>query len=142
METLIGCSFRCYRPSEDTQSGNRPICPARNPGRAVASRPTHPVMSTSSPVGGSDRREYRNRMEAFAAAVVAIAIILGALLLVAFLVYCLVHIFTTERVPLLPRWLWAVAVVFVSPLGGLVYLLSQYLFTGSVRRRLAPGAVR
>jgi uncharacterized integral membrane protein len=87
-----------------------------------------------------DRGEYLSRMEAFAAAVVAIAIILGALLAVAFMVFCLVHIFTAGQVYFLPRWAWAVAVVFVNPLGGLVYLLSQLLRAGSLRRGMAHSA--
>jgi membrane protein implicated in regulation of membrane protease activity len=73
-------------------------------------------------------------MEGLAAAVVAIAILLGALLLVAFIVFCLVKINTADEVRFLPRWAWSVLVVCVSPLGGVVYLLSQRLRTHSPRR--------
>ena len=66
-------------------------------------------------------------MEGFAAAVVAIAILLGALLLVVFIVYCLVKINTADEVRFLPRWAWAVLVVCVSPFGGVAYLVSQHL---------------
>jgi len=73
-------------------------------------------------------------MEGLAAAVVAIAILLGALLLVAFIVFCLVKINTADEVRFLPRWAWSVLVVCVSPLGGVAYLLSQRLRTHSPRR--------
>ena len=73
-------------------------------------------------------------MEGLAAAVVAIAILLGALLLVAFIVFCLVKINTADEVRFLPRWAWSVLVVCVSPLGGVVYLLSQHRRTHSPRR--------
>lgn len=66
-------------------------------------------------------------MEALAAAVVAIAIMLGAVLLVAFIVFCLVRVSTAGDVRFLPRWAWAILVVCVSPLGGAAFLLSQRL---------------
>jgi hypothetical protein len=66
-------------------------------------------------------------MEAFAAAVAAIAIIVGGVLLVAFIFYCLVRISTAADVRLLPKWAWAVLVVCVNPLGGVAFLLSQHL---------------
>ena len=64
-------------------------------------------------------------MEEFAASVVLIAILLGVLLLIAFDVFCLVHLATADRVRFLPKLAWAVAIVCISPFGGLVYLLSQ-----------------
>jgi len=73
-------------------------------------------------------------MEGFAAAVVALAILLGALFLVAFIVFCLVKINTADEVRFLPRWAWALLVVCVSPLGGVVYLVSQHLRTRGPRR--------
>lgn len=66
-------------------------------------------------------------MEGFAAAVVAIAIIAGAVLLVAFIFYCLVRISNADEVRFLPKWAWAVIVVCVNPIGGLAFLLSQHL---------------
>ena len=65
-------------------------------------------------------------MEVLAASVVLIAIVLGVLLLVAFDVFCLVHLAATDRVRFLPKLVWAVAIVCVSPFGGLIYLLSQH----------------
>ena len=90
-------------------------------------------------------------MEGFAAAVVAIAIVLGAVLVVAFTLFCLVRISTDPEVPFLPTWAWGIAVVCVSPLGGLAYLLCRRLWTrgrspasnrgarGDVRRRIETG---
>jgi Phospholipase_D-nuclease N-terminal len=63
--------------------------------------------------------------EGLAASVMLIAILLGVLLLVGFDLFCLVHLATADRVRLLPKLAWAVAVVCISPFGGLVYLLSQ-----------------
>ena len=64
-------------------------------------------------------------MEGLAASVVLIAILLGVLLLVAFDLFCLVHLVAADRVRFLPKLAWAVAIVCISPFGGLVYLLSQ-----------------
>ena len=64
-------------------------------------------------------------MEELAASVVLIAILLGVLLLVAFDLFCLVHLAAADRVRFLPKLAWAVAIVCISPFGGLVYLLSQ-----------------
>lgn len=72
-------------------------------------------------------------MEAFAAAVVAIAILGAAVLLVAFMLFCLVRISQADEVRFLPKWAWALIVVCVSPLGGVLYLLSQ------LRRRIETG---
>ena len=64
-------------------------------------------------------------MEGLAASVMLIAILLGVLLLVAFDLFCLVHLAAAGRVRFLPKLAWAAAVVCISPFGGLVYLLSQ-----------------
>jgi Phospholipase_D-nuclease N-terminal len=64
-------------------------------------------------------------VEGFAASVVLIAVLLGVLLLVAFDVFCLVHLAAAGRARFLPKLVWAVLIVCVSPLGGLVYLQSQ-----------------
>jgi len=64
-------------------------------------------------------------MEGVAASVVLITILLGVLLLVAFDVFCLVHLAAADRVRFLPKLAWAVAIVCISPFGGLVYLLWQ-----------------
>jgi membrane protein implicated in regulation of membrane protease activity len=64
-------------------------------------------------------------VQGLAASVVLMAILLGVLVLVAFDVYCLVKVAAADRVGLLPKLLWAVAIVCVSPLGGLAYLLWQ-----------------
>jgi hypothetical protein len=66
-------------------------------------------------------------MGGLAASVVAIAILLALVLLVGFMGFCLVRLATADEVRFLPRWAWAVAVVCVSPLGGVLYLLSQRL---------------
>jgi membrane protein implicated in regulation of membrane protease activity len=76
-------------------------------------------------------------MEGFAAAVIAIAIVLGLLFALVLMVFCLVHISTDDEVRFLPRWAWAIVVVCVSPLGGLAFLLSQHLRPRSPAARLA-----
>ena len=69
-------------------------------------------------------------MEGVAASVVLIAGLLGVLLLVAFDVFCLVHLAAADRVRFLPKLAWAVAIVCISPFGGLVYLLAHLLRSG------------
>ena len=73
-------------------------------------------------------------MEGLAAAVVLIAILLGILLVIAFDLVCLVDLATAGRARFLPKLAWAVVIVFISPLGGLGYLLSRrrsrYLLSG------------
>ena len=64
-------------------------------------------------------------MSGLAAAAVLIAILIGILLVVAFDVICLVDLATADRVRFLPKFVWAAAIVCVSPLGGLGYLLSR-----------------
>ncbi len=64
-------------------------------------------------------------MEGLAASVVLIAVLLGVLLLIAFDVFCLVHVMAADRVRFLPKWAWAVVIVCISPFGGVVYLLCQ-----------------
>jgi hypothetical protein len=64
-------------------------------------------------------------MEGLSAAFVLIAIFLGFLLVVAFDIFCLMRLGTTDSVPVLPRFVWAVFILGVSPIGGLVYLLAQ-----------------
>jgi hypothetical protein len=86
-------------------------------------------------------------MEGLAAAVVLIAILLGVLLLVAFDVFCLARLAARDDRGLVRKLVWAVAIVCISPFGGLVYLLSTTKLTpyaprigdGSLRRlRLRP----
>jgi membrane protein implicated in regulation of membrane protease activity len=64
-------------------------------------------------------------MQGLAASVVLIAVLLGVLLVVAFDVFCLVHLAAADRVGLPAKVAWAVAIVCVSPLAGVAYLLSQ-----------------
>jgi protein-S-isoprenylcysteine O-methyltransferase Ste14 len=62
-------------------------------------------------------------MEGLAAAVVAIAILLGVLLVVAFDLFCLARLAGRDDRSFLSKVVWAAAIVCVSPFGGLVYLL-------------------
>jgi hypothetical protein len=55
------------------------------------------------------------------------AILLGVLLVVVFDVFCLLHLGKADTAHFLPTFVWAVLIVFISPLGGLVYLLAQRL---------------
>ncbi len=64
-------------------------------------------------------------MEGLSASVVLIAILLGVLLVVAFDLFCLVHLAAADRVRLPAKLAWAVAIVCISPLAGVVYLLIQ-----------------
>jgi hypothetical protein len=66
-------------------------------------------------------------MEGLSASVVLIAILLGVLLMVVFDAFCLLHLATADTVHFLPKFFWAVLVVCTSPIGGLVYLLTQRL---------------
>jgi membrane protein implicated in regulation of membrane protease activity len=61
-------------------------------------------------------------VESVLAAVVAVAIILAILLVIGFDVFCLVLLSTSGRAPFLPKWIWALAIVCLSPVGGLAYV--------------------
>ena len=85
-------------------------------------------------------------MEGLAAAVVLIAILLGVLLVVAFDLFCLARLAARDDRGFLHKLAWAVAIVCISPFGGLVYLLSASRLTryaprpgdGSLRRPRLP----
>jgi membrane protein implicated in regulation of membrane protease activity len=66
-------------------------------------------------------------MEGLAASVLLLAILLGVLLVVAFDVFCLLHLGKADTAHFLAKFVWAVLIVCISPLGGLVYLLAQRL---------------
>jgi phospholipase D-like protein len=66
-------------------------------------------------------------MEGLAASVVLLAILLGVLLVVVFDVFCLLHLGKADTAHFLPKFVWAVLIVCISPIGGLVYLLAQRL---------------
>jgi hypothetical protein len=67
-------------------------------------------------------------MEGLAASVVLIAILLGFLLVVVFDVFCLLRLGgTADTAHFVPRFVWAVLIVVISPIGGLIYLLAQRL---------------
>jgi membrane protein implicated in regulation of membrane protease activity len=74
-------------------------------------------------------------MKELAASVVLIAILLGVLLVVAFDLFCLVHLAAADRVRLPAKLAWAVAIVCISPLAGAAYLLSR----SRRRPRRSPG---
>jgi hypothetical protein len=66
-------------------------------------------------------------MEGISASVVLIAILLGVLLVVVFDVFCLLRLGTANDAHFVPRFVWAVLIVGISPVGGVVYLLAQRL---------------
>jgi len=66
-------------------------------------------------------------MEGLAASVVLLAILLGVLLVVVFDVFCLLHLGKADTAHFLPKFVWAVLIVCISPIGGLAYLLAQRL---------------
>jgi hypothetical protein len=80
-------------------------------------------------------------MEGLAAAVVLIAILLGVLLVVAFDVFCLARLAARDDCGFLHKLAWAVAIVCISPFGGLVYLLSAAKPT-PYAPRLGAGSLR
>ena len=80
-------------------------------------------------------------MEGLEAAVVLIAILLGILLVVAFDLFCLVRLAARDDCGFLPKLAWAVAIVCISPFGGLVYLLSAAKLT-PYAPRLGDGRLR
>jgi hypothetical protein len=61
------------------------------------------------------------------ASVVVIAVFLGVLLVAAFDVFCLLHLWAAATAHLVPKFVWAILIVCTSPIGGLVYLLAQRL---------------
>jgi hypothetical protein len=54
-------------------------------------------------------------MEGLAASVVLIAILLGVLLVVVFDVFCLLHLGKTDTAHFLPKFVWAILIVCISP---------------------------
>jgi hypothetical protein len=56
-------------------------------------------------------------MEGLAASVVLLAILLGVLLVVVFDVFCLLHLGKADTAHFLPKFVWAVLIVCISPIG-------------------------
>jgi hypothetical protein len=74
---------------------------------------------------GAVKLSYVPGMEGLAASIVLMALLLAGVLVVAFDLFCLVHLVAADRAPFLPKLVWAVAIVCVSPLGGAAYLLCR-----------------
>jgi hypothetical protein len=70
---------------------------------------------------------------------VLIAILLGVLLVVVFDVFCLLHLGKADTAHFLPKFVWAILIVCISPIGGLIYLLTQRLPKRSPELPLKPG---
>jgi len=66
-------------------------------------------------------------MEGLAASVVLLATLLGFLFVVVFDVFSLLHLGKADTAYFLPKFVWAVLIVCISPIGGVVYLLAQRL---------------
>lgn len=64
-------------------------------------------------------------MQGTAASVVLMALFVGVLLVVAFDLFCLLHLVAADRSHFLVKLAWAAAIVAVSPPGGIAYLLWQ-----------------
>jgi len=77
-------------------------------------------------------------MQGLAASVVLIAILLGVLLVVVFDVFCLLHLGKADTAHFLPKFVWAVLIVCVSPIGGLIYLLAQRVPKRSPKPPMQP----
>ncbi len=78
-------------------------------------------------------------MQGLLASVVLIAMLLGVLLVVVFDVFCLLRLATADNFHFVPKFAWAVLIVCLSPIGGLVYLAAQRL---TKRSPLEPPATR
>lgn len=52
-----------------------------------------------------------------------LVLILAAIALAGWEIFCLTDLARAERVRFLPRWVWALACVLQIPLGGVAYLL-------------------
>jgi hypothetical protein len=66
------------------------------------------------------------------------AILLGVLLVVVFDVFCLLRLGTADTAHFVPRFVWAVLIVCISPIGGLVYLAAQRLTRRSPESPTTP----
>jgi hypothetical protein len=67
-------------------------------------------------------------MGGLAASLVLIAVLLGVLLVVVFDVFCLLRLGgTADTAHFVPRFVWAILIVGIAPIGGLAYLLAQRL---------------
>jgi hypothetical protein len=53
-----------------------------------------------------------------------LVLILGAILVAGWEIFCLLNLARAERVRFLPRWAWAVLCLIQIPLGGIIYLLA------------------
>ncbi len=53
----------------------------------------------------------------------ALVVLLGLALVAGWEILCLRQVLLAERVRFLPRWVWAVACLIQSPLGGVLFLL-------------------
>lgn len=81
-------------------------------------------------------------MEGLAAAVVVIAVLLGVLLVVVFDLFCLVRLLARDDRRFLFKLAWAVAIVCISPFGGLVYLLLATTRLTPYAPRIGNGSLR
>jgi hypothetical protein len=70
---------------------------------------------------------YGVMMESVEAALVAVAILLAIVLVIGLDVFCLVLLANGARTRLLPKWLWAIAIIGLSPIGAAAYLVSSAL---------------
>jgi hypothetical protein len=82
-------------------------------------------------------------MQGLAAGAVLIAALLGVLLVVAFDVFCLAHLVArNDHVRFISKLAWVVAIVCISPFGGLVYLLTSATKMTPYVPRLGDGSLR
>lgn len=53
----------------------------------------------------------------------ALAVVPLLVAILAFVIFCLVDVFRSERVRHLPRWAWAIICLISMPWGGIAYLI-------------------
>lgn len=68
-----------------------------------------------------DSRAYPTVLAAAHSSIPVVLIVI-AVVVVGFIVFCLVDLARTEQVRFLPKWAWALIIIFIHVLGGIAYL--------------------
>ncbi len=68
----------------------------------------------------------------------ALALLGAFALAVGWELLCLAEVIRADRVRFLPRWVWAVACLFMIPVGGILYLLVGRVWGHAAARRAGP----
>jgi hypothetical protein len=68
----------------------------------------------------------------------AVVLLGGFALVVGWEVLCLAEVIRADGVRWLPRWVWALACLFLIPVGGILYLLVGRVWGHGTARRAGP----